>query len=84
MNGRGQVALLGFAIGIIIFLLGMSFINPLKDVLDETRAADQLDCANTSISDGQKMTCLVTDAFLPYFILAVLAVGGAWVTTRVI
>lgn len=84
MNKRGQVALLGLAIGMIIFFLGMGLINPIKDVIDTVRDTDQLDCGNSSITDGQKLTCLVVDVTLPYFILAIFALAGAWVTTRVI
>jgi len=84
MNNKGQVALIGLAIGIFIFLLGMTMINPIRDVIDEARGSNQLDCSNTSISDGQKMTCLAVDLTLPYFIIVIFAIAGAWITTRVI
>lgn len=84
MNNQGQVALVGLMIGVFIFLLGMSIINPIRDVIDEVRATDQLDCSNSSISDGQKLTCLAVDLILPYFIVVVLALAGAWITTKVI
>jgi len=84
MNNHGQVALIGLMVALFIFLLGMSLINPLRDVIDETRTADQMDCNNASISDGQKLACLAIDVTLPYFIVVVLALAGAWMTTKII
>lgn len=78
----GQVALVSLMIGIFVFMLAMVFINPLKDVIIESRASDQLDCDNSSISDGSKMTCLIVDLIMPYFIGIVLAVAGAWVSAK--
>lgn len=84
MKKKGQAALLGVMIGVMIFMLAMLFINPITDVITEARGVSQLDCANNSISDGQKATCLVVDVTLPYFIVACLAVAGAWVSTKII
>jgi len=80
MNNHGQLALVGLMIGIFIFLLGMAFINPMKSVITEARAVEQLDCDNSSISDGQQLTCLAIDLTLPYFIIIVLAVAGGWIS----
>ena len=84
LNKKGQVALLGLIIGVFIFLLGMSFIDPMKDVLTEVRGGSQLDCTNTSVSDGNKLTCLAVDLVLPYFIVTVLAVAGAWMSAKLV
>ena len=81
-NKKGQAAILGIMVGIFVFMLAMVFINPLKDVISDARDSDQLDCTNSSISDGNKMTCLIVDLILPYFIAAVLAVAGGWITAR--
>jgi hypothetical protein len=84
MNNHGQAAMVGLMIGVFIFLLGMGFIDPMRDVITEVRASDQLDCDNSSITDGAKMTCLAVDLTLPYFILIVLATAGAWVSAKII
>jgi hypothetical protein len=84
VNNKGQMALVGLMIGVFIFLLGMTFINPMKDVITEVRGAGQLDCSNSSISDGEKMTCLAVDLILPYFIVVVLAIAGAWISAKII
>tara|TARA_R100000750_G_scaffold5568_3_gene4256 strand:+ start:568 stop:822 length:255 start_codon:yes stop_codon:yes gene_type:complete len=82
MNKRGQTALVGLMVGVMIFVLAMVFIAPLGDVIDETRAVSQLDCSNSTISDGHKATCLIVDLMMPYFIAIVLAVGGGYITAR--
>lgn len=82
MNRKGQLALVGFAIGFFIFLLGLALINPIKDVIEPVRSSSQLDCGNSTISDGQKLTCLGVDLLLPYFIITVFAVSGAYFTAR--
>ena len=84
MNKKGQAALLGLAIGIMVFMLGMAFIDPITDVIDEVRAGDQLDCDNSSITDGQKTTYLVVDLILPYFIVVILSIAGAWIGARLV
>lgn len=84
MNNKGQTALLGLMIGVFIFLLAMVFIDPLADVITEARDDSQLDCSNSSISDGKKMTCLMVDLILPYFIGVVLAVAGGWIGAKLI
>lgn len=83
-NKKGQMALVSLMIGVFIFLLGMGFIDPIKDVITEARAGDQLNCSSDDITDGAKMTCLAVDLILPYFICVVLAVAGAWISARFI
>lgn len=84
MNNKGQAALVGIMIGVMVFILAMIFIAPIGDVIDEVRGADQLDCSNSSISDGHKATCLIVDLFLPYFIAVVIAVGAGFMSARFI
>ncbi|GAG89185.1 unnamed protein product [marine sediment metagenome] len=82
MNNNGQVFLVGLMLGIAAFMLAMVFINPITDVITEARAADQLDCSNSSITDGKKMTCLMVDLILPIFIGICIGLAGAYVTAK--
>ena len=84
MNKLGQVSLLSLAMGVFFFFLALTFANPLKEVINSTRGASQLDCTNSSISDGTKMTCLFTDIVLPYFIATILGFAGYIMTARVL
>lgn len=81
-NKKAQAGMVGLMIGIAIFMMAMIFIDPLSDVITEARAASQLDCGNSSISDGQKGTCLIVDLILPYFIAVVIAIAGAVIGAR--
>lgn len=84
MNSKGQTAVLGLMIGVFVFMMAMVFIDPIKDVIAESRGTTQLDCDNSSISDGNKATCLLVDLILPYFIAVVLAVAGAWIGAKIL
>lgn len=82
MNNKGQVFLIGLMLGIATFMLAMIFIDPLIAVIDESRGTDQLDCLNSSISDGKKATCLIVDLTLPIFIAVVVGLAGAYITAK--
>ena len=84
LNKKGQTAMLGLMIGVFVFMLAMVFIDPLSDVISESRAAGQLDCANVSISDGMKLTCLMVDLILPYFIGVVIAIAGGYLGAKIL
>ena len=84
MRKKGQAAIVGLMIGVMIFMLAMIFVQPIGDVINEVRGVTQLDCDNSSISDGHKGTCLIMDLTMPYFIAVVLAVGGGYVSARFI
>jgi len=83
-NKKGQAALVGLMIGVMVFMLAMIFIAPIGDVIDEVRGGSQLDCDNATISDGHKGTCLIVDLIMPYFIAIILAVAGGWISARFI
>ena len=83
-NNKGQVFLVGLMLGIFAFILAMVFIDPLSDVINEVRGSSQLDCSNSSISDGHKLTCLEVDLILPLFIGVVIALAGGYVTAKFI
>ena len=82
MNKGAQVALISLMVGVMVFMLAMVFIDPLSDVIEETRNNTQLDCSNSSISDGKKATCLIVDLILPYFIAIIIAIAGALISAR--
>jgi len=79
---KSQAAMVGLMIGIFILMMGLIFIDPIKDVITEVRGTTQLDCSNSTISDGNKMTCLVVDLTLPYFIVVVFSLAGGWMAAK--
>ena len=63
---------------IIVFAAVVQLITPLKDQINTARAADKLDCTNTTISVGQKGACVIVDLGLPYFLGIVIAGAASY------
>lgn len=64
-NKKGS-AFFGIAIGIVIFIFGVLFLPFIMD--DVTTYRDAMDCSNTDITGGTMLSCLVSDAIVPYLI----------------
>ena len=72
MNKRGQTLGMAVLVMITIFIVGMLSVNYLKPEITRARDSSNLDCANSDvISDGTKLTCLVVDVVVPYFIVLI-------------
>ena len=78
MNKKGQVAILGLMVAVFVILMAIILADPLGEIIADARDPSNLDCSNTSISTGQRITCLEVDLMLPLFIGAVVAIGIAW------
>lgn len=75
MVTKGQVQMVGVMLGFMVFLTGMVLINAFKDEVTRARAVDGLDCANSSISDFEAMSCIVVGATFPVWLGVVFAVA---------
>jgi len=84
MNKRGQSILFGIVFGIILFIIGMIFLNFITPLITTARNSDNLDCADTTISDGNKLTCLIVDLTIIQYSIAILATAGGVATARFI
>tara|TARA_R100000750_G_C2339097_1_gene93406 strand:+ start:732 stop:992 length:261 start_codon:yes stop_codon:yes gene_type:complete len=83
MNKKAQTLGLAIIVAVTIFIVGMLAINFLKPEITRARGSDQLNCADTdNISDGVKITCLVVDVVIPYFIILIFLVAGGIITAR--
>lgn len=71
MNKRGNI-FFGVTIGIFLWIMGILILPFITD--DVTTARTNLDCSNSSITDGTKLTCLYIDILTPYFIWFLLSV----------
>ena len=81
MNKKGASMGLAILSALGIFIIGFMFINFLMPEVTVFRTT--LDCANAAgISDGTKLLCLVGDAGIPIFILAILSLGVGAITRR--
>jgi uncharacterized membrane protein len=71
LNKSGQQMWgIGIVFACFVILAAFIMIVPLSSLIDTARI--DLDCNNTSISMGEKITCLGIDLYLPYFILIAL------------
>lgn len=81
MNKRGQTTI-AIITALIILIVGMLVVNILKPEITTARSVSNLDCGNSTISDGTKLTCLAVDATLPYYIIIIVAAVGALIAGR--
>ena len=79
MNKRGNI-FFGLAIFLLIYVFGVLFIPYFADDITTTRV--DLDCTNTSITNGAKLNCLLTDALIPYFILFIFSASFAYLMEK--
>ena len=86
MNKKAQISSFGLSlvIGISIFIIAMAVVNILTPEITVARSSSGLDCTNSSISDGTKLTCLAVDWAIPGYFLAIFAAFGGMVITRLI
>ena len=87
-NKKAQTLGIALMVAITLFLIGMLSINYIKPVVTIARDSSHLDCSNSAvdfpegISDGTKLTCLVVDLVVPYFIILILSIAGGIITAR--
>lgn len=65
---------LAMLFALLFFMFGIWMLPFLQDSV--THARTSIQCTNSSITDGGKMTCLFVDAGVPYFIILVLILIG--------
>jgi len=74
LNGKkGQAMLVYIMIAMIVFITVVILTEPFTDFIDLARDADHLDCSNAAITTGTKLTCLVVDLSLFFFVGMALA-----------
>jgi len=79
MNKRGFSVFLGLMLFVFIFILANVLIDPMKDFITDSRDGDSLDCTNSSITIGERGTCIVVDLSLPLFVALLIFGAGYYV-----
>ena len=93
MNKKGEALLLAVIMAIFIYLFGVLFIDFIQmEATDATSAVTLsggpgLNCGtssnpNQNVSDGTKLTCLVTDGVVPYFIMGLISIVGGMLISK--
>ena len=82
---KGQSSGIGIAVivGIILFMIGMMSLNFILPQIDSVRSSTQLNCDSPG-SDGTKMSCLLVDLVVPYFIIIVISAVGGLITAKLL
>lgn len=93
MNTKGQSSGIGIAVivAIMLFMVGMMAINFILPLIDNARSSSTnadsnlrgINCDSPG-SDGTKMSCLLVDLVVPYFIIIVISAVGGLVTARLL
>ena len=77
MNKQGHI-FMTLIISLAFFMFGILMIGLIFPDISIARTADNLDCSNVNITDGNKLACLGVDIIVPTFIisLVLIAAGG--------
>lgn len=89
MNRKGQAIFYTLMLGVVIIILALAFAPAILEFSTSARAPDSdtavgLDCANTTISDFDKASCILTDLSTPFFIGFMIALVGIIIGGRII
>lgn len=79
-NKKGQTMGLAVISALAVLIVGLMFVNFLMPEVTQFRV--DMDCTNSSISDGSKLTCLVGDVAVPYVIIVILSLATGAITAR--
>ena len=79
MNKKGVLFMLGFMMFLLIFIVTIVMLQPIKESVGLARNSANLDCDNTSLSTGEKMSCILVDWQLPLFAGTAFAAALGWI-----
>jgi len=96
MNRKGQTIFMTVIVGVMLFMIGMVFLNFIKPdtwVDGSDSMMNQIGCGTidangtitgegAEISDGVKATCLIGELIIPYMILAIVSAAGGLIVSR--
>ena len=78
----GKKKVSGVVTAIVVFVVTSILINPLKEFIVYARDASHLNCANTTISVGSKLSCLVIDLWLFWFVVTAIAAAITFIFVK--
>lgn len=81
-NKKGQAIFFGMMTAVLVFVILVQLITPLKDFTSNARDDDHLNCTNTANPTGTKISCVIVDWYMPYFLCAGIAVAIGYITGK--
>ncbi len=82
MKNQVQIVFMGFMIMMAIIVLTFGTAPMVKEIIDQSRDSNNMDCDNSSISDFDKVACVTIDMGMFYFIAGMIALGIAVFISR--
>jgi len=73
-GGSGVGIFFGIMIAVMVWIAFSQLLGPMVTATSDARAVDQLDCDNSSISTGEKATCVIVDYTVFGFTAAIISV----------
>ncbi len=81
----GRRSFTGVITAIMVFIVVTVLITPLKTLIVLVRDSGHLDCANTAITVGNRLSCIIVDIWLFYFVITVISIAATFIfVTKVI
>ena len=75
-------------LGIVVIVLALALAFPVKEAIDKTRSNSTEDSIGLNCSSPPDnyyhAACLITDVTMPYFIIGLLAIGGAVIGAKLL
>jgi hypothetical protein len=85
MDNKGSVIIYGIMLGLTIIILALALAPSVQEFTEEARnSTSGMDCSNSSISNFDKATCVVTDLNLFYFIGGLIFIAGSVIIAKVV
>ena len=83
MNKKGSALFVGFMVMMTILVLTLGMAAPVKNFVDVSRNATNMDCDNPTISNFDKAACVTIDMGIFYFIAGMIALAfGVFISRR--
>lgn len=91
-NKKGQVMIINLLFVFMAIAVLMGMLTAFKDVIDDARGSDSLNCKsttrvcsasmpepcyNSSAKDSETLACTMLDLYIPYIVMVVLVAGVA-------
>jgi len=78
----GKKKLSGVITAIVVFVITSILINPLKEFIVYARDAAHLNCADATISVASRLSCLVVDLWLFWFVVTAIAAAITFIFVK--
>ena len=75
----GKKSFTGAITAIMVFVVVSVLITPLKTLIILARDVSHLNCASAAISVGNRLSCIIVDIWLFYFVVTCIAVAASFI-----